>query len=560
MTTATKTKPKRKPASSARASGIPKRWRDILLDIPGYDSERDRGLCKFDADAADHVVDFIETCCRHVKGELAGELVVLERWEKAIVGNLFGWKRPDGTRRYREALIYVARKQGKSTLAACLVLFMLFGDAERGAEIYSAAADRDQASLIYAIARGMVEMDSDLARRAKIYSATKCIEYQGANNLYRAISAEAGTKHGYNSHFVVIDELHAQPNRDLVDVLTTSTGSRTQALIVHITTADFDRESICNEKHDYACKVRDGIIDDPSFLPVIYEAGRDDDWTDPKVWAKANPNLGVSISLEYLERECKRAQATPTYENTFKRLHLNMKTSSNVAWMAMVSWDACDGEVNEDQLRGRRCFGGLDLASKKDIAACVWVFPPTDDDTFWRVLPRFWVPGENAEIRERQDRVPYVTWGRQGFIELTDGPRIDYVKIRQQVTADIKRFDVVDIGADPWNLEHLRQEIDPDGERIIEFGQNLKNLSAPFKQLEVLVAEGRIAHAGHPVLRWMVSNCQAYEDGLGNIRPDKTKSTERIDGVVALTMAIGRSMVTGEKKASVWERHGVRCV
>ena len=305
-------------------------WETTLRLIPGYDPFTAAGDCTFDEDAAKHAVGFFEDCLTHVKGELAGQYVLLAPWQQAVVGNLFGWKRPDGTRRYREAFIFVPRKQGKTLIASGLALYSFFCDGEPGAEIYCAAADRDQAKLLWDVARRQIMAEPVLANACRLYQHSIVIDSMGSS--FKAISADAHTKHGYNSHFVVVDELHAQPNSELVDVLLTSTGARRQPMVVYLSTSDFERPSVCNQKHEYAAKVRDGIIDDPYFLPVIYEASRDDDWTDPEVWAKVNPNLGVSLSLEYLERECRRAQETPSYENTFKRLHLNIRTQSTAAW------------------------------------------------------------------------------------------------------------------------------------------------------------------------------------------------------------------------------------
>ena len=276
----------------------------------------------------------------------------------------------------------------------------------------------------------MVLAEPELLARGRVFLNNIVVEATGSE--LKVVSAEAYTKHGVNAHGVIIDELHAQPNRELVDVLTTSTGARRQPLIIYITTADFDRESICNEKYDYACKVRDGIIADPAFLPVIYEAQRDDDWTSPAVWARANPNLGVSVSREYLERECRRAQETPTYENTFKRLHLNLRTQQDVRWLSIEAWDACGDEpVDESALDGQACFAGLDLSTTTDVSALALVFP--DSDGTVAVVSRFWIPGDNAEKRERRDRVPYQTWCRQGLIDMTPGNVIDYERIRSAI-------------------------------------------------------------------------------------------------------------------------------
>ncbi|KKL20610.1 hypothetical protein LCGC14_2453730, partial [marine sediment metagenome] len=347
----------------------------IIRLIPGYDPVSTAGECTFDEKAAQHVIDFFTECLTHVKGDMKGQPFILQPWEQAIVANLFGWKQPDGARRYREAFIFIPRKNGKTTLTAGIVLYTLFCDGEPGAEIYSAAKDREQAALLYEQAKGMVLQEPELSSRSTLYATYKSIVIASEGSSYKAISAEASTKYGYNTHLAIIDELHAQHNRELVDVLMTSTGARRQPLIIHITTSDYERESICNEKHLQASKVRDGITKDPSFLPVIYEATIDDDWADPKVWAKANPNLDVSLPTKYLERECQHAKEVPAYENTFKRLHLNIRTEQATRWISMESWDACDEKIDLADLVGRDCYAGLDLASKIDVASFVLLFP-----------------------------------------------------------------------------------------------------------------------------------------------------------------------------------------
>ncbi len=347
--------------SGAATSASAVDWPKTLRLVPGYDPWATAGECTFDASAADRAVGFFAEMLVHVKGEWAGKPFVLAPWEQAIVGNLFGWKRPNRTRRYREALIYLPRKQGKSLTASGLALYMLFCDGEPGSEIYVAASEREQAKLIWDVAKRQVLANPLLSDSCTVYQNSIVIESMGSS--FKAISADANTKHGYNSHCVIVDELHAQQDRELVDVLVTSTGARRQPLVVYLTTADFARESICNEKHAYATKVRDGVIEDPAFLPVIYEASPTDDWADPQVWARVNPNLGVSLSVEYLERECARAKEQPGYQNTFRRLHLNVRTESDVVWIPIDKWDAC----RADFLDTPRNFESLPGGATKSV-------------------------------------------------------------------------------------------------------------------------------------------------------------------------------------------------
>lgn len=531
------------------------KWRKLLMRIPGYDPFATAGDCWFDVDAAQLAMDFFPECIKHVKGrQFAGKPFVLAEWQEPIVANTFGWKRPDNTRRYRIVGIWVPKKNGKTTFGAALCNYVLFCDGEPGAECYSAAAEKEQARLAFEIAVLQVEAEPALRKRATIYRNS--IVIKGEASSYKPLSAEAFSKHGYNVHFVLSDELHAQPNRELIDVLETGMAARSQPLMIHITTADFAGDSICNEVHAYAIQVRDGIIEDDSFLPVLYEALPDDDWTDPKIWAKANPNLGVSVTEDYLRRKCEKAKTSPSFENTFRRLHLNVCTEQDVRWLPMDKWDACDGDLDLDKLLGQPCYAGLDLASTIDIAAFVLIFPEANN----AVLPFFWIPAETAPIRERRDRVPYATWARQGLIETTDGNVIDYDVIRRQINEIGEKYNIVDIAVDRWNAQQIITQLDGDGFNVVPFGQGYKSMTAPSKELERLVLSCNLRHGGNPVLRWMASNVSAEIDAAGNIKPSKKKSKEKIDGIVGLVMAIGRTLLSEGAEESVYETRGVRSV
>ncbi len=537
-------------AKATKRRPIPAKWRKLFALIPGYDPIKTAAPGDwFDAKTAQKYCDFFPECLTHVEGRLAGRPFILERWQQAFVGCLFGWMNSAGFRRYREALLYIGRKNGKTTLTAGIVLLLLFVDGEPGANIYSAAAEKDQASIIYRHAKTMVEAEPVLLAEAKIYRSLKAIEFPRLNSVYRPISAEAFTKHGYNPHGIIIDELHAQKKRDLVDAFTTALGARDQPLLVYLTTADIEGESICNEKHGYACRVRDGTFEDSSFLPMIFEALPEDDWKSPATWRKANPNLGVSISETFVARECRRAQESPIYEGTFKRLHLNMITPSISAYIPKDVWDACCHPLNDlSLLKGRKCYGGLDLSSIKDTTALVWAFPPIDKDPFFRLLPRIWIPGRSAEERERSDRVPYGQWKRDGHVIFTPGNRVQYSAIEQQIKDDAKAFSVVDIAADPWSLEYLRQRVtEYGGPEIVVFRQGWRSMSAPCKEFDRMAAEGELAHDGNPCLRWQIGNVLIEQDKSENWRPIKEENTpKRIDAAVSAIMAIGRSMIDDE--------------
>ena len=435
-----------------------------------------------------------------------------------------------------------------------------FTDGEKGAEIYSAAADRDQATLIYEQAKGMVLQNPDLDNKAKIYATSKTIVV--GSGSYRAISAEANTKHGYNSHLYIVDELHAQTNRELVDVLETSTGARSQPIKGSITTSDFDRESICNEKYDYACKVRDGIIDDPAFLPVIYGASKDDDWTDEKTWRKANPNLGVSVSLEYLKAQCKKAQEIPAYENTFKRLHLNIKTEQETRWLPMDKWDLCGGAVDESVLAENGCYVGLDLATTKDLAG--YVMANVDEDGVYHIIPRLFIPEEKAFEREHRDRVPYQTWVKQGYIFTTPGNSIDYDFIQAKLLEDLETFNLIELAFDPFNASQFILGLTNVGlpqDKLIQFRQGFMSMNEPSKEFERLIISEKLRHGNHPVMRWAASNVAIKTDPAANIKPVKPdgKNPNKIDPIVMTIMAIGRAMA-GVDHTSVYEERGLLAV
>lgn len=438
-------------------------------------------------------------------------------------------------------------------LAAGICLYMLFCDNEPGAEVWGAAASGDQAAMLYKHASGMVRQSPQLSARSNVYAGANMRSIQLKSDpasTYKVISADGHTKHGGNPHLILIDELHAQPNRELYDVLSTSMASanRAQSLLLNITTADFARESICNEVYRRACSVRDNPGDpsrpgfDPSFLPVIYEVLPNEDWTLEETWRKANPNIGISVSLEYLRKECKKAQEIPAYQSTFRRLHLNTITESDVAWLDLQTWDRGAEPFPEEMLEGRQCWGGLDLSTKIDLSAFVLCFPPIDGDEFWRFLWRLWIPEDNIRRRVERDRVPYDVWAREGHIQTTPGNVIDYDYIRTQILSDCQRFQVQDIGYDPWNATQLATQLAGEGVAMVEFRQGFASLSEPTKQIEALTLSGSIRHGGNPCVRWMIGNAMVQSDAAGNVKLSKDKSTDRIDGAAAAVVAIGRAL------------------
>jgi phage terminase large subunit-like protein len=496
----------------------------------------------FDKDAARVAVAFFEKLLHHSKGEWAGQSFELMEWQREdVIKPLFGWKRADGTRKFRTAYIEVPRKNGKSTLAAGIALFLLFADGEPGAEVYSAAADRDQAGIVFDEAKSMVEGSPELAKRSQVFK--RSIVILSSRSSYKVLSADAYTKHGLNAHGVIFDELHAQPDRELWDVLTTSTGARRQPLVVAITTAGYDRESICYEQHEYARRVLEGVVDDPSFFGYIAAADDQDDWTDEANWRKANPSLGVTVKLDYLRNEANKAKQSPAYQNTFRRLHLDQWTQQETRWLDLTAWDACGTPVNAKLLEGAPCYGGLDLASSSDIASLLLDFPsePGEEEQHaW--LPFFWIPRENMIERARKDRVPYDAWVRDGLITATDGNVIDYGFIVRDIEALSEKYNIQEIAFDQWGAFQVSQQLEGAGLTMVGFGQGFKSMSPPTKDLLRLVLDRKLRHGGHPVLRWMADNVVVSTDPAGNLKPNKQKSREKIDGIVAGVMALDRAV------------------
>jgi len=531
----------------------------IIRLIPNYDPYAQAGDCRFDDKEAEYAIGFIETCCTFSQGSMAGKSFILEDWQKAIVANLFGWRRPNNTRRYRKMLLFLGRANGKSELAAAIICFILFTEQEAGAQIYSAAAKRDQTRFIFDPVRKMIAASAEMSSRAGVFKRSIVVE----DRSYMTISREATTEHGGSTHLAVFDELHAQPDRELLDVIETSMIKRTEPLLLMTTTSDFERESVCNTEHEYASKVAQNSIDrglgidDMSYLPVIYEATLEDDWESPEVWRKANPNLGVSIQEEKLRVLATKAREMPTFLNTFLRLHLNVRTSQDVRLIPMDQWDNSSQSIDLESLKGKQCWGGLDLSTLKDLSALSWVFRDDSNDVYTAIM-RFFCPRDEAMKRDKAG-VPYMTWARQGLITLTDGNSIDYRTIRKQINDDAKLYKIQEIGFDPYNASHLVTELgEEDGFTMVEVRQGMLSMSPPTKELLRLLQQGAFRHGGNAVLRWNASNVSGKTDSAENVKPDKKTSNEKIDGIVAAIVALSRAMVAGEKPGSFYDTHDVR--
>jgi phage terminase large subunit-like protein len=471
----------------------------------------------------------------HTKGPFAGQPFRLRPWQTRIVKQIFT-TRADGLRQYRTILLMLPRKNGKSELAGALAIYFLLFDGEIGGEVYSAAADRDQAALVFNAAATMIRNAPELLAVVDIIDSQKRIVHRASGSFYRAISAEAYSKHGFNASVVIYDELHAAPNRELWDVLATSQGARAQPIMMAITTAGYDRHSILWELYAHAKKVLETPDLDPTFLPILFEAAVDADWTDETVWKGANPALGDFRSLDEMRIMCARAREIPAQENTFRRLYLNQWTEQANRWIALDAWDACRQPLDLATLRGRRCFVGMDLSSTADLTALVAVFPDADG---FDVLARCFVPFDRMRARGLRDRVPYEQWARDGVLHATPGPVVDYDAVRQTLLSWASLYDLRMVAYDPWNATDLVARLEKqDGIACVPIRQGFGSMSAPTKSLEKAVLARTLRHDGDPVLRWNVSNVAVESDPAGNMKPSKTASTDRIDAVVALIMAV----------------------
>ena len=512
----------------------------------------------YDKDAADYAVMFIESLC-HTKGTWAGKPFALIDWQEQIIRDLFGVLKPNGYRQFNTAYIEIPKKQGKSELAAAVALLLLCGDGEERAEGDGCAADRNQAKIVFDVAVDMVRFCPALSKRVKILESQKKITYLPTNSSYQVLSADVANKHGFNTHGVIFDELHTQPNRKLFDVMLQGSGdARMQPLYFLITTAGNDINSICYEVHQKAIDIAEGRKVDPTFYSVIYGAAEDEDWTDPEVWKKANPSLGITVGIDKVQAACESAQQNPGEENAFRQLRLNQWVKQSVRWMPMDKWDACAFPVSEDDLEGRICYGGLDLSSTTDITAFVLVFPPLDEEDKYYILPYFWIPEETLDLRVRRDHVPYDLWERQGTLMTTEGNVVHYGYIEKFIERLGERFNIREIAFDRWGAVQMVQNLEGLGFTVVPFGQGFKDMSPPTKELMKLVLEEKIAHGGHPVLRWMMDNIFIRTDPAGNIKADKEKSTEKIDGAIATIMGLDRAIRCGnDTGASVYDSRGL---
>lgn len=532
---------------------IERHLRDLSIGV-------ERGLY-FDEQTARQAVAFF-SLLKHSKGEWAGRPLHLEPWQQFVIASLFGWRQEDGTRRFRTSYLECGRKNGKSTMAAGIGLYLMLADGEPGAEIYSVATKRDQARISHSEATRMAKSSPAIRREVGIFRDN--IHIVDTASKFEPLGADADTLDGLNVHGALVDEVHAHKTRAVWDAIETATGSRRQPLMFAITTAGYDRESLCFQQHEYTEKILDGVIEDDSWFGVIYtlDEGEDDDWENEALWVKANPNLEVSKKLDDMRRKAARAREMPSALNAFLRLELDMWTQVETKWINLEHWRACGQAVDADGLRGRTCYAGLDLSSNIDISAFLLVFPPQADGDDYQVLARFWIPEEAMIERSRRDRVPYDVWVRQGFITATPGNVIDYAWILHQIDQDAQAYDINELAFDRWGATKIQTELMERGgeDWLIQFGQGYVSMNPPMRELERLTLEHKLAHGNNPVLTWMANNLVVRTDPAGNIKPDKAKSIEKIDGMVALVMALDRTLRHEPPKRSVYEERGLEAV
>ena len=498
----------------------------------------------FDERKAQRVIRFIEAL-RHTKGEFHGQPFHLLPWQEKIIRDVFGTVRDDDPtmRQYTTAYIEIPKKNGKSELGAAIALNMLINDDEWKAEVYSCASDRQQAAIVFDVAVDMVRQSPALMKRVKIIPSTRRMIYQPTGSIYQVLSSEVATKHGLNVSACIFDELHTQPTRALYDVMTQGSGdARKQPLWFLLTTAGTDRNSICWEVHQKALDILEGRKIDPRFYPVLFGLPDDADWTSEENWYRGNPSLDHTITIDKVRDAFRKAQETPADENQFRQLRLNQWVKQSVRWMPMDKWDECGGVVDPYALEGRACYAGLDLSSTSDLTALVLAFPPTSEDEPYIALPFFWLTEETLSLRVRRDHVPYDQWAKRGFIQTTEGNVVHYGFIERFICELGERYDIREIAHDRWNATMMVQTLEDDGFTMVPFGQGFKDMSPPTKELMRIVLEHKLCHGGHPVLRWNMDNAYVRTDPAGNLKLDKEKSTEKVDGAVALVMALDRAM------------------
>lgn len=504
---------------------------------------------------ADEVIRFIE--CLTLSGDFAGEPFILRPWQKQIIQQLFGTLREDGRRQYRECGIWLPRKNAKTEIAAAIACYFLLCVPQEG-EIYTAAAEREQAGVLYSKVSGMVRRNPKLSARCKLIDSQKRIINRRTGTLFWSLSSDAKSKHGFNPSVLIGDEIHCWPKRDLWTALTTGSDTRSEPLFVTITTAGvWDPASLECELYEYATKVRDGIIEDPTYLPVIYAADEKDDWLDEDVWRRVNPALGDFRSLEKMQELAAKAQQIPRLENDFRRLYLNQHTQQTTRWIRMNDWvETAVDHVDFDPTKP--VYMGLDLASTRDLTACAMVQKTKDGG--YAAKWKFWLPRQRMREIEDNDRVPHTVWNRQGWIDSAGEQAIDYQVIETWIKEAAEQYNVQLIGFDPWNALQTANNLERSGRELVKISQGFAGLTGPSKELERVLSARCFVHEDNPVAEWCANNVEIQTDPGGNIRPkrpDSQQSRKKIDGIVALIMAIAVAMSAPERKPSSYATSGL---
>ncbi len=498
------------------------------------DNAYDRGWY-FDRKSAQRAIGFIEKL-KHTKGEWAGQRFKLEPWQQFVLWNIFGWRNADGTRRFRYAYIEIARKNGKTALSAGVGLYMLFADGEARAEVYSAATVKDQAKICFADAVEIVK-NTDLRNYLTPYRNSIVYELKGGT--MKPLSSDYGVHDGLNPSCGIIDEFHAHKDSGMFDVIKSAFGARRQPLMFIITTAGFNKNGACYAYRDNVIKVLRGVNQDDSLFGIIYTLDSNEEWDNPKMWIKSNPNLGVSLSADYLADQVKDAKNRPEAVRNVMTKNVNLWVDAERTWILDEMWQKCAGTTGLKELEDCECWGGLDLSNVSDITAFVLLFHENDR---FQLLPMFWIPEDKMQEKIRKENINYDKWIQQGYIKVTSGNVIDYDFVKADILQTVQNYDLKSSAYDRWNSSQTIIDLQNEGMTCNPFGQGYGSMSAPSKEFEKLVLTEKIEHFGNPVLRWMLASTLIKTDPAGNIKPDKSKSTQKIDGIVASIMALGEWM------------------
>lgn len=511
----------------------------------------------FDPEKANRAIKFIEHL-KFSKGKWSGKYFKLEPWQKEYVAKLFGTVDEDGLRQYRQSIVFIPRKCGKTELGAAIALYMLVADGEKGAEVYSVAGDFQQASLVFNAAAQMVRTQPALSKMIRLNASTKNMSVKNTNSIYKVLSSEAGTKHGLSCSCCIFDEIHVQKDRELYDTMATSMGAREQPLMLIISTVGNDTSSFAYEMYEYAKAIKDGVVKDDTVLPLIYEADADDDWTSEDTWKKAIPNLDISVSREFLRSECKKAQEIVSYQNSFRQLYLNLWQNQSQRWINLLDLEECikNDLPSEEDLKSNNCYIGLDLSNTTDL---------TSLSIFWPKLQTVktisFIPEDRIKTKEKEDKANYSTWVREKYIIATSGNVVDYDYIRDYINELSKTYSIRLISFDPWNSTKIMSDLESvDGFDTMAVRQGFYSLSPASKELERLIVSHQLKCGENPVLKWAFNNVSILRDNNQNIRPIKDKPTKRIDPVVATVIAIAGYQLSGyneETSESIYEDEGI---